>query len=184
MSLDHIIADLQPLAVEITTLVPDERNARKHDERNLNAIRSSLATFGQRTPLVVDQESGRVLKGNGTLEAARSLGWTHLAVVTVTDDPTTATGYAIADNRTAELATWDDDLLLELALEVKQENELLYEELLIDDLLNLGPTAEEKPAAAIAELLQVIVEVDDEQVQQELWQRLKDEGYKVKLLTL
>src|SRR5262249_53769830 len=47
-----------------------------------------------------------VIAGNGTLQAAHSLGWLHVAVVLVDDDAATAAGYSIADNRTAELAGW------------------------------------------------------------------------------
>lgn len=109
--LAYIAESLRPLAVPIDDLQPDPVNARTHDERNLAAIRASLARFGQRTPLVVNRNRAIVLKGNGTMAAARGLGWTHLAVVWVDDDPATATGFALADNRTAELSGWDDKLL-------------------------------------------------------------------------
>jgi hypothetical protein len=42
-------------------------------------------------------------------KAARDLGWSHLAVVFTDDDPVTAAGFSIADNRTAELAEWDGE---------------------------------------------------------------------------
>lgn len=91
----------------IAELVADPRNARRHDERNLAAIRASVTAFGQLRPLVVQQSTGHVVAGNGTLEVLRGLGWTHAAVTVVDLDDARARAFAIADNRTAELASWD-----------------------------------------------------------------------------
>lgn len=115
---DHIAADLRPLAVPVANLVLDPRNARLHPERNLAAIKASLSKFGQRKPIVVHRDTGVVLAGNGLVTAARELGWSHVAAVQVDDDATTAAAYGVADNRTAELATWNDKVLAELLQEV------------------------------------------------------------------
>jgi DNA modification methylase len=95
----------------VDTLVGDPKNARTHDKRNIDAIAASLQAFGQRKPVVV--RDSVVLAGNGTLTAARLLGWTKIAVVNAPDDwdENTARAYALADNRTAELASWDTTLL-------------------------------------------------------------------------
>jgi ParB-like chromosome segregation protein Spo0J len=98
--------------VALKTLVSDPQNVRTHDEKNLEAIRRSLTAFGQRKPIVVaPSNDGRlvVIAGNGTLEAARSLGWTDIEVTEVPKDwdADKARAYAIADNRTAELADWN-----------------------------------------------------------------------------
>lgn len=96
----------------ISSLTPDPRNARKHDPRNIQAIADSLSRFGQRKPIVV--ADGIVIAGNGTLEAAKSLGWTHIETVDASDlSVSDRRAYAIADNRTAELAEWDDAALAE-----------------------------------------------------------------------
>lgn len=99
--------------VKVTSLTMDPENARKHSQRNLDAIAGSLATFGQRRPLVV--WDGIVIAGNGTLEAAKSLGWETIEITRVPADWThdQARAYALADNRTAELAEWDGANLLE-----------------------------------------------------------------------
>jgi DNA modification methylase len=104
----------------IDTLVLDPRNARKHGKRNLEAIQSSLSQFGQRRPLVV-MGNMTVIAGNGTLEAARDLGWSEIEVTVVPSDWTAeqAKAYALADNRTAELASWDEDVLLESLTELE-----------------------------------------------------------------
>lgn len=105
--------------VELTDLRPDDRNARKHDERNITAVMQSLARFGQQKPIVVSAD-GKVIAGNATLEAARRLKWTHLTVVRTTLEPMEAMAYAIADNRTAELAEWDDKELQKQLEEMAQ----------------------------------------------------------------
>lgn len=94
----------------LSELSVDPANARTHDERNLESIVGSLKRFGQQKPIVVDS-SGVVRAGNGTLEAARVLGWKTIKTVQTDLQGSEATAYAIADNRTAELAAWDDDIL-------------------------------------------------------------------------
>lgn len=106
-------------AVRLDSLTLDPKNARKHSERNLAAIKESLSRFGQRKPIVV--RGSKVLAGNGTLEAALSLGWTEIQVAEAPDDwdEDTAKAYALADNRTAELAEWDEAELAKQLLELE-----------------------------------------------------------------
>ena len=88
----------------------DPANARKHNDRNIDAIIASLRRFGQQKPIVIDK-TNIVRAGNGTLEAARRLGWESIDCVTTALQGSDAIAYAIADNRTAELAEWDEDTL-------------------------------------------------------------------------
>lgn len=103
----NIAEDLKHLAQGVGDLVLDPANLRKHNARSIDSIKASLSRFGQRKPIVVQKDGMVVRAGNGTLEAARSLGWSHVAAVVIDDDNLTATQFAIADNRTAELAEWD-----------------------------------------------------------------------------
>ena len=96
--------------VDIGTLVSDPSNARRHGKRILEAIKASLLKFGLQKPLVVDRK-GVVVAGNGTLEAARALGWTEIDVVRTGLNGVEVAAYAIADNRSAELAEWDFEAL-------------------------------------------------------------------------
>ena len=113
------MTELRIETVNINSLTPDPTNARKHDGKNLKAIASSLEKFGQRKPIVVTPDS-IVVAGNGTLEAAKSLGWTQIAIARTpvgwTWDQIKA--FALADNRTAELAEWDVDTLKNQILEL------------------------------------------------------------------
>ena len=119
---------------KIAELKNDPANARKHSPRNLKAIRDSLDVFGQQKPIVIDSR-GVVIAGNGTLEAARELGWDEIDVVITDLDPAHAQAFGIADNRTAELAEWDTDVLGKLLEGMDSD---LADILSIDDLdLNL-----------------------------------------------
>ena len=103
----------------------DPANVRKHGDQNLAAIKASLARFGQQKPIVVNAD-GVVIAGNGTLMAARALGWQTIKAVRTNLAGSEATAFAIADNRTAELAEWDDAALQQqLAAIAIDDDELL-----------------------------------------------------------
>jgi DNA modification methylase len=104
---------LEVSRVPIDSLHLDPANARTHPERNLAAIGASLTRFGQQKPIVVDKR-GVVRAGNGTLTAAKALGWTHIDVVVTDLEGSDATAFSIADNRTAELAEWEEGTLAKL----------------------------------------------------------------------
>ena len=102
----NITEDLKHLMHSTDVLALDPSNVRKHGTRSIDSIKASLAKFGQRKPVVVQKNGMIVRAGNGTVEAAKSLGWSHVAAVVIDDDNLTATQFAIADNRSAELSEW------------------------------------------------------------------------------
>lgn len=108
--------DLTTVQLPVADLRTYHRNPRKGDPR---VIAESLTVNGQYRPIVVNAgtHTGRpaeVLAGNHTLMAARDLGWETVAAVTVDVDDDQAARIVAADNRTADLATYDDRLLAEL----------------------------------------------------------------------
>ncbi|HKE75087.1 MAG TPA: DNA N-6-adenine-methyltransferase [Acidimicrobiales bacterium] len=96
---------LAALTVPVDTLRPYGRNPRRG---NLDAIRESLQHHGQYRPLVVNQRTNEVLAGNHTLHAAQQLGWTEIAVTYVDVDEEQAARIVLVDNRTNDLAGYDD----------------------------------------------------------------------------
>lgn len=108
-------------SVAIDSIHGDPANVRTHPERNLAVIKASLARFGQQKPIVVDA-AGVVRAGNGTLEAARSLEWKTIQVVRTPLKGSEATAYAIADNRSSELAEWDETGLAEQLRSLQSED--------------------------------------------------------------
>lgn len=107
--------------ISVTELVPDPNNARIHSEKNLDAIAKSLKRFGQQKPIVIDSDNV-VVAGNGTLEAAKSLGFPTLEAVRLPDSFTEEDkkAFAIADNRSAELAEWNQAILAAQLLELEE----------------------------------------------------------------
>ena len=106
--------------VSIDSLVEDAKNARTHSRKNLNAIKASLNKFGQQKPIIIDINNV-VVAGNGTMAAARALGWSDLDCVRTELSDEEARAFAIADNRTAELAEWDEEILTETLLDLDED---------------------------------------------------------------
>lgn len=115
---------LSSLAIDINSVVPDPANARQHSQRNLKSIEESLKQFGQRKPIIVQKHGMVVRAGNGTLEAAKALGWTKIAAVVIDEEDLAAKRFAIADNRTAELAEWDFEQLTKLFSDMPEQDRL------------------------------------------------------------
>lgn len=186
--LDYIAEPLRPLAVPICELNADPANARRHPDRNMAAIEASLRRWGQRFPIVVQRQGMVVRAGNGRLEAARRLGWTHLAAVVVDEDSVEATAFALADNRSAELASWDDEALAALLESVPKDMPTGFSESDLEELLAKLNPAEDGAAdtsAVIGDMTyKVIAECDGEQQQVELLERLEAEGYTCRALIL
>ena len=110
----RIAPALQALAVPIESMELHPRNPRSGD---VEAVADSLDRFGQQKPIVVQASTRYVVAGNHLLRAARSLGWTEIAANVVEMDDATAIAYMLADNRTADLGSYDDDLLAAILAE-------------------------------------------------------------------
>jgi DNA modification methylase len=131
--------------VAITELVPYGNNPRRG---NVEAIKVSLRENGQYRPIVVRRSTREVLAGNHTLEAARQLGWSEIAVTFVDCDEEQAKRIVLADNRTNDLAGYDDEALLELLLELPSLDGTGYHQEALDDLLDevgADPLGDEEP---------------------------------------
>ena len=105
-------------------LTPDPRNARKHNSRNVGMLEKALNEVGAARSIVID-EHGVILAGNATIEAAARAGIEKVQVVDADGETIIAvrrtglteaqkTRLALYDNRTAELADWDAQLITEL----------------------------------------------------------------------
>lgn len=101
------------LRLKVSELTLDPNNARKHGEKDLEAIAASLKQFGQQTPIVVTSDNV-VIKGNGTLMAAMKLEWPEIDAIRTSLTGQQLTAYAIADNRTSDLSEFDNEKLLEI----------------------------------------------------------------------
>lgn len=102
---------MQVEELEVSSLIFDPNNARAHDEKNMQSIKGSFSKFKQQLPILIDKNNV-VIAGNGRLQAAIEMGWDKIKCVR--SDLTTnieKVAYALADNRTSELASWDMEIL-------------------------------------------------------------------------
>ncbi len=123
--------------VPLDSIHQDPANVRLHDPRNLDAIKGSLARFGQQKPIVVDRK-GTIRAGNGTYVAAKTLGWAEIDVVESDLEGVEAVSYAIADNRTSDLSSFDEPALAKLLQELQAEDAMEgvgYSDAELDELL-------------------------------------------------
>lgn len=126
---NHTITGTTDFAVD--ELSPYHKNPRRG---NIDAIAQSLTINGQYRAIVVNlgTHTGRpleVLAGNHTLMAAKQLGWDRITATTVDVDDLAAARIVAADNRTADLGGYDDQVLTEL-----------LQQLAADDVMGLDGT--------------------------------------------
>jgi DNA modification methylase len=107
----HVNIELQP----IDSITPYDRNPRRNDGA-VEAVARSLKEFGWRQPVVVDKDNVIVV-GHTRWKAAKQLGMTEVPVHVASElTAEQAKAYRLADNQTATIAEWDNDLLnIELA---------------------------------------------------------------------
>ena len=99
--------------VAIDAITPYENNPRKIPKEAIEKVAASIREFGFRQPIVVDKDMV-VIVGHTRLLAARSLGYDEVPVLVASDlPPEKVKAYRLADNRTNEFTSWDDDRLME-----------------------------------------------------------------------
>jgi hypothetical protein len=97
--------------VPVDALKPSPTNPRTHPKRQLRAIKKGIKEFGFTAPILID-ETNRILAGHGRLEAAKLLGMAVVPCVRFSHmTEAQKRAYIIADNRLAQIAGWNDDLL-------------------------------------------------------------------------
>jgi DNA modification methylase len=103
---------LGPVELRATRdLRPAERNARTHSKKQICQIADSIRRFGFINPVVIDQE-GRIVAGHARTEAAKLIGVNWVPVIQVTHlSDLEVRAYILADNKLAENAGWDRELL-------------------------------------------------------------------------
>lgn len=121
----------------IGDLIPYARNARTHSEAQVALIAGSIREYGFTNPVLVDGENG-IIAGHGRVMAARKLGLAQVPVIELAHlTEAQKRAYILADNKLAEQAGWDRELL---ALELGDLQDMAV------DLLSLGFDAAELDA--------------------------------------
>lgn len=131
----------------VTDLKPRSRNPRTHSKKQIQQIADSIKEFGFINPVLIDGENG-IIAGHGRVEAAKLAGMSHVPTVRVDHlTPPQIKAYVIADNKLAENAGWDRELLAlelkELTIEYHYDLKLIgFETVEIDELLSEQPPGE------------------------------------------
>lgn len=112
----NVHKDLTPMLKPLDQIVADPDNARRHGKESIEGIKLSLLQYGQVFPVLVRKTSSYTftcVAGSGRVTAAKSLGWDSIACVEWDGTDEQARAFALVDNKTAELSTWDSDKLAE-----------------------------------------------------------------------
>lgn len=135
--------------VPITDIRPSKSNPRRNDSA-VDAVARSIQAYGFNNPIITDANLN-VAAGHTRLKAAILLGLEIVPVIRVPGlTGTKLTGFAIADNKTAELAEWDDEMLFRLVDDLNRDEEF--------DLSSIGFSDKE-----LTEMLDKSVEDDEDQ---------------------
>lgn len=177
----------------IGDVVPYEKNPRLNDQA-VDAVASSIREFGFKVPIVVDSK-GVVVSGHTRLKAAKTLGLDEVPVIVADDlDDTKIKAFRLADNKVAELADWDESLLIK---ELEELDDLNYDmgqfefELDPDDADGNGSDGDGSDDMGdipdninVMETFALNVIVKDEAEQAELYEEMLGRGYEVKVVSL
>ena len=151
------IRDLKVEPVAVSALKPYAGNARTHSKKQIRQIAESIRTFGWTNPVLID-EGRRVVAGHGRLEAAKLLGLDQVPAIRLGDlSDAQVRAYIIADNRLAELAGWDEELLsieLKALTEIELDFDIEvtgFETAEIDGLI-IGPVEPDDEADRVPEI--------------------------------
>ncbi len=137
------------LAIEslsIEEIHADPANVRQHPPESIAAIKASLKRFGQQKPIVIDA-NGVCRAGNGTLQAAKELGFESIDCVRSDLSGSELTAYAVADNHLSDLSKFDPqvaDILNDLKTELPDlSSDFKFDDLLAEFSIPADATGEE-----------------------------------------
>lgn len=167
---------------KIDDIIPYENNPRKNDEA-VDYVANSIKEFGFKVPIIVDKENV-IVTGHTRYKASKKLGLEEVPVI-YADDLTEEQikAFRIADNKVAEFSTWDlDKLELELEDINFDMSEFGIEDLEVDVEENSDEVSE--PNFNYKEQYGVIVMCKSEEEQEKVYNKLTEEGYECKVVSV
>lgn len=172
----------------MTKIKFDKRNYRIHSDKNKELINKSLEECGAGRSILVDNE-GEIIAGNGVYEQAQQLNMpvkvietdgTELVVVKRTDlatDDERRKRLAVMDNSTSDSSEFDVELLkVDFDLPELKDMGIDIPDVKIDEPKDIS--------GDLKEIWQVVIECKNEAEQQEIFEKLSQEGLECRLLTL
>lgn len=166
-------------SVPVDGLITHPDNPRRGD---VEAVASSIQSNGFYGAIVAQRSTRYVLAGNHRLRAARALGMTEVPVIWLDCDDDRAKRILIADNRSSDLATWDNPTLIALLKSFDDLEGTLFDDEALAALSGQLLPPGDADSVDIPMAWGVIVEVDDEASQADLLARLASEGYRIRAL--
>ena len=162
---------------KLTEIYPYEHNPRKNDGA-VDYVANSIAKFGFKQPIVVDKD-GVIIVGHTRYKAAQKLGLETAPVVVADDlDEEKARAYRLADNKTNELADWDFEMLDVELFDIGNIDMSLF------GFEPEGMTVDDTPDAKYTEDISVVIDCENDEQAEMIFEKLTSEGYKCHISTL
>ena len=127
--------ELKVVYLPIDSLTPYEKNARRHQKKDIDVIKESIDKFGMNDPIGIWGNKNIIVEGHGRLQALKELGWETVPCIRLdhlTDEQRKA--YALTHNRSTELSEWDLSFLDDELSELK--NDFEFDKLGFGDFLH------------------------------------------------
>lgn len=171
----------------VDELIPYINNSRTHSDDQVTQVASSIKEFGFTNPILIDEDNG-VVAGHGRLLASKKLGIDEVPCIVI-DGLTEAQkkAYVIADNKLALNSGWDLDTL---TLEIDQLADVNFDLSLLgfddDELAKMFDEEQEieLKEQEYSETFSIIIDCQDEEEQEKIFNRLDTEGYKCRVQSL
>ena len=174
--------------LKVGDLIPYVNNSRTHSDEQVMQVASSIKEFGFTNPILIDDDGG-IIAGHGRLLAAKKLDIDEVPCIRLGYlSEAQRKAYVIADNKLALNSGWDNDLL---KIELMQLDSIDFDLNLtgfdLSELANIfDPITEEieLKEQAYSETFNIIIECDDEQNQESIYNELQEKGYKCQVQSL
>ena len=184
---------LNIINLDINKLIPYINNPR-NNENAVDKVASSIREFGFKNPIFIDKNNV-VVNGHTRLLASKKLGLKEVPCIVIDDlTDTQIKAFRIADNKTSEYAEWDEELL-KLELEQLEDMNFNLDDLNIDysdfgleidyienDFIEIKER--EDLSDKVNSAYEIIIECDNEEEQEEMYNRFIEEGLRCRVLTL
>lgn len=175
------ILKMQILERKISDIKPYAKNPRKNDSA-VDYVANSIKEFGFKVPIVIDKD-GIIIAGHTRLKAAKKLGMETVPCIMaddLTDEQVKA--FRLADNKVAEFADWDNDMLAE---ELGDILDIDMEPLGFDlDMFDDEEKLEDIKEVEYKEKISVVIDCESDAEAEEIFDALTEEGYTCRILTL
>lgn len=170
-------------SVKIKEIKPYDRNAKKHDDTQINNVAESIRQFGFVQPIVIDS-NGVIVIGHCRFEAAKRLKYAEVPCIMVDDlTPEQVDALRIVDNKTNE-SPWDIDFLAEELQDLDLSMFDFAWDLMEETALTETEDKKERTEVPYEEKISIVIDCKDEEEAEEIFEKLQGEGYSCRVSTL